>query len=85
MGAYLSLNRAIPEHMRTMEAAKLADRRRDQEFCKQLSGAFRDLVTHRIEPKEMAGLVLADFARLPPGNCSKEEIDGQIREERGER
>lgn len=66
--AYLSLNRAIPEHIRAMggleEAEKLADRRRDQEFCRRLSAAFRDLVTRRIEPHEMAGLVLADFELL---------------------
>jgi hypothetical protein len=65
---YLSLNRAIPEHMRTMgtheEAAKLADRRRDQEFARRLSAAFRDLITRRIEPVDAAGLILADFELL---------------------
>lgn len=65
---YLSLNRAIPQHMKVMgileEAKLLADKRRDQEFCKRLSAAFRDLVTRHIEPPEMAGLVLADFELL---------------------
>lgn len=65
---YLSLNRALPEHLREMgmieDAEKLADWRRDQEFCRQLSAAFRDLITRRIEPKEMAGLILSDFELL---------------------
>lgn len=65
---YLSLNRSIPEHLRAMgmveQVENLADRRRDQEFCKRLSAVFRDLVTRRIEPREMAGLILADFELL---------------------
>jgi hypothetical protein len=65
---YLSVNRTIPQHMKHMgtfeEAEKLADKRRDQEFCKRLSAAFRDLITRRIEPPDMAGLVLADFELL---------------------
>jgi hypothetical protein len=65
---YLSLNREIPEHMAKLgtlaEAEKLADHRRDKEFCKRLSAAARDLITQRIEPADMAGLVLADFELL---------------------
>lgn len=65
---YLSLNQAIVCHMRAMgiyeDAANLADRRRDQEFSKNLSMAFRDLLTRTIESDEMAGLILADFELL---------------------
>lgn len=65
---YVPLNRAIPIHMKEMgileEAEKLADRRRDQEFSKKLSSAFRDVVTRQIEPKDMAGLILAEFELL---------------------
>jgi hypothetical protein len=66
--AYLSLNHEIAEHMKEMgilqEAENLADRRRDQEFCRKLSTSFRDLVTRRIEPPDVAGLILADFELL---------------------
>lgn len=65
---YLSLNRALPEHLREMglleEAERLADQRRDTEFCRQLSAAFRDLITRRVEPEGVAGLILSDFELL---------------------
>jgi hypothetical protein len=65
---YLSLNAAIPLHLSALgalqEAEMLADRRRDQELAKRLSASFRDLVTRRIEPADVAGLVLADFELL---------------------
>lgn len=65
---YLSLNRDVLSHMRAMgtydEAARLADNDRNQEFCRLLSAGFRDLITRRIEPNDVTGLVLADFELL---------------------
>jgi hypothetical protein len=65
---YLSLNTAVPEHMRTLDtfekAQQLARDRHDDEFRKLLSQALRDLVTRKIEASKAVGLVLADFELL---------------------
>lgn len=65
---YLSLNAAVPEHMRTLgtfdKAQQLARARHDEEFRKLLSQAFRDLVTRKIEASGAVGLILADFELL---------------------
>lgn len=65
---YLSLNRDVPGHMRTLgthdTALRLADQGRDQQLCRLLSEAFRDLVTRRIEAPDAVGLVLGDFELL---------------------
>ena len=60
---YLSLNTAVPEHMRTLgtfeKAQQLARDRHDDEFRQLLSQALRDLVTRKIEASKVVGLVLA--------------------------
>lgn len=65
---YLSINRAIPDHFSQLgiaeEARALADHRRDQEFSKKLSAAFRDLITRTLELPAVVGLVLAEFELL---------------------
>jgi hypothetical protein len=65
---YLSLNAAVPEHMRGVgtfdKAQQLARNRHDEEFRKLLSRAFRDLVTSKIEASGAVGLILADFELL---------------------
>ena len=65
---YLSLNTAVPEHMRTLgnleKAQQLARDRHDDEFRKLLSQALRDLVTRKIEASNAVGLILADFELL---------------------
>jgi hypothetical protein len=65
---YLSLNAAVPEHMRTLstfeKAQQLARDRHDDEFRKLLSQALRDLVTRKIEASNAVGLILADFELL---------------------
>ncbi len=65
---YLSLNRDIVGHMKARgvydQASRLSDLRRDDEFRRILSQAFRDLVTSRIEEKGAVGLILADFELL---------------------
>lgn len=65
---YLSLNHDIIGHLKARasydQAARLADQRRDEQLKGLLSGAFRDLVTSRIEVPDVVGLVLADFELL---------------------
>lgn len=65
---YLSLNTAVPEHMRTLgtfeKAQQLARARHDDEFRNLLSQALRDLVTRKIEASNAVGLILADFELL---------------------
>lgn len=65
---YLSLNAAVPDHMRALgtfeKAQGLARDRHDDEFRRLLSQAFRDLITHKIEAPGALGLILADFELL---------------------
>jgi len=65
---YLSFNRDLFSHLKTMgkyeHAASLADRRRDQQLKTILSDAFRDLVTKKIESPGSLALFLADFELL---------------------
>jgi hypothetical protein len=65
---YLSLNREIHSHLESRglseKASKLAASRRDDELRSLLSGAFRELVTSRIEAQGTLALVLADFELL---------------------
>jgi hypothetical protein len=65
---YLSLNAAVPDHMRTLgtfeKAQQLARARHDDEFRKLLSQSFRDLVTRKIEDSGAVGLIMADFELL---------------------
>src|SRR5438093_959959 len=65
---YLSLNRDLIGRLKTQrtyeQVARLADQKRDEQLKGLLSGAFRDLVTSRIEASDVTGLVLADFELL---------------------
>lgn len=65
---FLSLTRDTTAHMKARgtyeKAARLADRRRDDEFRALLSQTFRDLVTSRIGGADTLGLILADFELL---------------------
>ena len=65
---YLSLNREIYSHLESKglsaKASGLAANRRDDELRSLLSGAFRELVTSRIEAQGTLALVLADFELL---------------------
>ena len=75
---YLSLNRAIVEHLRARglydQAARLAAEGHDDEFRRVLRETFRDLVTRRIEAVETVGLVLADFELLYACDLGNHEI-----------
>jgi hypothetical protein len=65
---FLSLSRDLLAHLGARgiyeQVARLADQRRDQQLKNLLSAAFRDLVTSRIESRDVSGLVLADFELL---------------------
>jgi hypothetical protein len=65
---YISLTRDLYTHLRDTgqydKAAKLADKRRDEQLKSTLSDAFRDLVTKRIETPGTLGLFLSDFELL---------------------
>ncbi|MBI5489028.1 MAG: hypothetical protein HY905_16965 [Deltaproteobacteria bacterium] len=65
---YVSVNRALVRQLKDAgtydRAVRLADDRRDDELRRLVSAAFRELVTRRIEPDSVAGLVLADFELL---------------------
>jgi hypothetical protein len=65
---YLSLNREIYSQLESQglsaKASSLAASRRDDELRALLSGAFRELVTRRIEAQGTLALVLADFELL---------------------
>jgi hypothetical protein len=75
---YLSLNRAIVQHLRTRKmydlAAQLAQDHREEEFRRILSETFRDLITRRIEIPETVGLVLADFELLYAYDLGNHEV-----------
>jgi hypothetical protein len=65
---YLSLNREIYSHLESRglstKVSTLAASRRDDELRSLLSGAFRELVTSRLEMQETLALVLSDFELL---------------------
>jgi hypothetical protein len=65
---YLSLNREICSHLESKglsaKVSSLAASRRDDELRSVLSGAFRELVTSRLEEQGTIALVLADFELL---------------------
>ena len=65
---YLSLNRDLVQHLKDRgnydEVSRLADRDRTDRLKNELSAAFRDLLTRRIEPPGVTGLVVSDFELL---------------------
>jgi len=74
---FLSLNTELILYLKDRgiyeEAAALADKGRDR-FRTILSAAFRDLVTSRIEARDVVGLVLADFELLYAYNLGGNDI-----------
>ena len=65
---FLSLNcdlvSNLKERGRYYDVSTLADRDRTDRLKNELSAGFRDLLTRRIEPSDVTGLVIADFELL---------------------
>jgi len=65
---FVSLNRDLIEFIRSKGLGEKADRLaaggREDEMCRLLSDAFRDLITSRIERPDVFALIVADFELL---------------------